>query len=426
MNFTATSQRIEQERRAKFCGTASVKVASLKFRNLDDNGIRESLAPNIEPLKRMFREERGCRQDDIKYHAKVTISPQALVAALDHTGLQRETLLDNNLPYPKLEIPPNNQIVCLQRYDRASAYAEVFEGGDKRWIVDLFSDDLSEELERFFVEEFEYQKAPDDGKFYRKIRSYQGLSGEKNAYFERLWLGQLSAVSKNRRDLFEQLKRHDEYLRAFDRLLDIPALFCGFRLTVIHQMICMRCEEPHLTYLKHILDTWRRICGEDPEVMRKIDEKTVETLQGTAPGACSHDNASLLAGPGPTISTEPLTRIPIEFKTRVRDGSLVVTDRIMVDPADPFVIQRIAEKYMRKQFCLFDVDYHNLIPKTCFEKVVANGTNTIVVMPFGDTDEGPMTLEEGNVASGRDDTGEHEAQGGIVQRHKKRSRITQN
>ncbi|OBS20599.1 hypothetical protein FPOA_06952 [Fusarium poae] len=954
MNFTATSQRIEQERRAKFCGTASVKVASLKFRNLDDDGIRESLALNIEPLKRMFREERGCRQDDIKYHAKVTISPQALVAALDHTGLQRETLLDNNLPYPKLEIPPNNQIVCLQRYDRASAYAEVFEGGDKRWIVDLFSDDLSEELERFFVEEFEYQKAPDDGKFYRKIRSYQGLYGEKNAYFERLWLGQLSAVSKNRRDLFEQLKRHDEYLRAFDRLLDIPALFCGFRLTVIHQMICMRCEEPHLTYLKHILDTWRRICGEDPEVMRKIDEKTVETLQGTAPGACSHDNASLLAeieggklfgnfssaergeiwsrvcavsraslipslhtffedlkflkeaaacmrrlvhlgprdtligrlehifddvgqnhdrcmvqvsegttktipgclaarldlgcrqlwlaafryyrdlpsepkkkdilakarkttdesvlfsfmslayrlgfesqqirhasqdspdrklaertllkvrkpgqysypsfeekvnqmlgifatavpvmpevssdridsyhpriaptrfgmphdidherdkrklflpqvfqlpqesfpymtsffvrqsvyfaffkrdlppdvemntvlsttrvdlmdfnhtewsrmsvspsselansstavddelhqkqselaritnelsqqsanlqkltdateqrqkevqdlssqqinqihtyerlcknhqeqldemalrraeqnelietlstqerekaekierldqlieqketelsrltpetrqheepmhqttldhvatvsqgsniahsmtqdvedvpdpmetgkrasqlpdgrqqqekqagdegsslvvydasksandpqkttrrvtrfefskfpaGPGPTISTEPLARIPIEFKTRVRDGSLVVTDRIMVDPADPSVVQRIAEKYMRKQFCLFDVDYHNLIPKTCFEKVVANGTNTIVVMPFGDTDEGPMTLEEGNAASGRDDTGEHEAQGGIVQRHKKRSRITQN
>lgn len=170
--------------------------------------------------------------------------------------------------------------------------------------------DLSEDLQRFFVEEFEYQKAPNDGKFYRKIRNYQGLSGEKNVYFQRLWLGQLSAVTNNRRDLFEQLKRHDTYLHAFDRLLDIPALFCGFRLTVIHQMICMRCEEvrtffyhralvakplkPHLTYLEHIPDTWKRTCGEDTQVMRKIDEKTVEPLQGTAPGACSHDNASLL------------------------------------------------------------------------------------------------------------------------------------
>ncbi|KAL5625697.1 hypothetical protein FOBRF1_000040 [Fusarium oxysporum] len=92
--------------------------------------------------------------------------------------------------------------------------------------------------------------------------------------------------------------------------------------------------------------------------------------------------SKLLTGPEDDVSsTRDTSKIPIVFKTRSSDGNLVVTNKLDVDPADPSVVQRVAEKYLRKHFCLFDVEYHNLIPKTCFEKVTANGTNTIIVIP---------------------------------------------
>lgn len=106
--------------------------------------------------------------------------------------------------------------------------------------------DLSDELKTMLVEDYDHQKAPSDGELYCKIREYQGIHGEENLFFERLWLGRL-ATSKNRRKNFDQLSRHKKYAAAFDNLLDIPALMAGMRLTVVHQMIPMKCDEvtPH-------------------------------------------------------------------------------------------------------------------------------------------------------------------------------------
>lgn len=92
------------------------------------------------------------------------------------------------------------------------------------------------------TEDYDYQKRPDDGEIYIKIREYQGFHGTINAFFERMWLGRL-AVSENRRKNFDQLSRHQKLVGAFDALLDIPALFGGFRLSVVHQLISMKCDE---------------------------------------------------------------------------------------------------------------------------------------------------------------------------------------
>ena len=89
----------------------------------------------------------------------------------------------------------------------------------------------------------EHQAKAGDGEYYCKIREYQGVHGEANPYLEGVWLARLSALAQNRRDLFDKLSRHTEYSAAFDALLGVPALFCGFRLTVIHHLISMRCEE---------------------------------------------------------------------------------------------------------------------------------------------------------------------------------------
>ncbi|KAH7119294.1 hypothetical protein EDB81DRAFT_701221 [Dactylonectria macrodidyma] len=285
-SFTQVNRRIEEERRAKFCGTASLSISSLKPLLRTTNPVRRP---------RLYREEHGCRQEDNRHHAKATISQHDFEIALTNAGISASRLQNDALPYPRLELPPGVQLECLQGADRIMAADEVFDGTNKRWIVDLYLDDLSDDLKTLFVEEYEYQKEPDDGEFYCKIRGYQGHHGDENPFFERIWLGRLSALSKNRRGLLDQLFRHKKYTDAFDALLAIPALFCGFRLTVVHQVISMRCEEPNLHYLKHILKVWSDICSGDFQTMRLIDRPTIERVQGTAPGAFSTDHDELLS-----------------------------------------------------------------------------------------------------------------------------------
>ncbi|KDN65750.1 putative conserved hypothetical protein [Colletotrichum sublineola] len=291
-SFTQVNRRLEEERRAKFCGTASISISSLRPTLRATNRVRR---PVPEPLKRLYREEHGCRQEDNRHHAKATISQDDFALALANAGISAERLQSDALPYSRLEFPPEVQLECLQGTDRIMAADEVFDGMNKRWIVDLFLDDLSDELKTFFVEEYEYQKEPEDGEFYCKIRRYQGHHGDENPFFERIWLGRLSALSNHRRSRWNQLFRHKKYSDAFDALLAIPALFCGFRLSVFHEVISMRCDEPNLHYLKHILNVWTDICGGDRQTMRLIDRQSIERLQGTAPGAFSTDHDELLS-----------------------------------------------------------------------------------------------------------------------------------
>ncbi|KAH7032580.1 uncharacterized protein B0I36DRAFT_241209 [Microdochium trichocladiopsis] len=294
MAFAETNSRLDQERRAKFCGVASIRVNALCFA-----GPRwtTEMAPDrriLEPFKRKFREEKGFRADEHRHHAKAIISPELLDSCLRNANIEAQRLREETEPYVELELPPNTQLQCLQQGEKALAACEAFDGAQTRWIVDLFLEDLSDDLRRLFLEEHDFREAPSDGEFYRKIREYQGVHGQKNQYFERLWLGQLSALSKNRRNLFEQLSRNKAFLEAFDDLLIVPALFSGFRLTVIHQMMSLRCEEPIIAYLRCIGQTWRTICGDDKNKMEKIDADTIRALQGMAPGACQSDHSSLL------------------------------------------------------------------------------------------------------------------------------------
>ncbi|KAK4071123.1 hypothetical protein Purlil1_13510 [Purpureocillium lilacinum] len=71
--------------------------------------------------------------------------------------------------------------------------------------------------------------------------------------------------------------------------------------------------------------------------------------------------------------------IRVEFKLLEQNGNLKVVDTLDVDPADPSPVRRVAGKYVRKRFCLYDTHGNNLAPKNCFEKVTASGTNTIVL-----------------------------------------------
>ncbi|RSL39250.1 hypothetical protein CEP51_016830, partial [Fusarium floridanum] len=45
------------------------------------------------------------------------------------------------------------------------------------------------------------------------------------------------------------------------------------------------------------------------------------------------------------------SKVSIIFKTRARNGEWTVSDKLLVDPSDPSIVERVAAKYMRKQFC---------------------------------------------------------------------------
>lgn len=105
------------------------------------------------------------------------------------------------------------------------------------WIVDL-----SDDLKQMLTDDYKHQRKPCDGEIYYKIREYQGICGTANSFFEKLWYGRLT-VSKSRREKFQQLLGHAEYLAAFDKFLQMPALLTDLRITVLHEIMSMQCDE---------------------------------------------------------------------------------------------------------------------------------------------------------------------------------------
>lgn len=84
------------------------------------------------------------------------------------------------------------------------------------------------------------------------------------------------------------------------------------------------------------------------------------------------------------LSIKMPTKVRIEFKTQTRNTACIVSDTLLVDPSDPEEVQRVAAKCLRKSFCLFDTAYKSLIPRSYFDQVTRDGTNTILVIPVSE------------------------------------------
>lgn len=116
-----------------------------------------------------------------------------------------------------------------------------------RWYVEnetnvsilTIKEDIGEELRMSLVKEYVNQKKPTDGEIYRKIRQYEGECGE--AFRER-WFVRLSQSDRERLDQLDN-KRNRHLRCAFDRLLAIPGLWPGMRISVLHRLIASSCVE---------------------------------------------------------------------------------------------------------------------------------------------------------------------------------------
>ncbi|KAI9147309.1 Cytochrome P450 monooxygenase FSL4 [Paramyrothecium foliicola] len=286
-SFAETRRRIEGERVEKLYGVVSIAVRFLKFPD-------ESLTRTVNQSKGPNHRKESSNNDifqciSLENRTAAVIAQETLEEALAESSLTISDL-SRGPAYVELRLPAGVTLECLGAHrtpNRSSNY----------WIVELYQNDLSDELKRMLVESHDYQRRPDDGEIYIKVREYQGKKGNNNPFFANLWLEYLSVPankSSNRKNNLNLLLKHQKLLDAFDKLLDIPALFCGFRLSVIHGLISMKCDEPNIHYLtKHLHAWWYALCGGDLLMMRQIDRATVEAVEGMAPGANKDDHNKL-------------------------------------------------------------------------------------------------------------------------------------
>jgi hypothetical protein len=144
-NFTTVNRRIEEERRIKYRGTASLRLTSLRYQDQEykHNVNPKTKKANVDKISRMFQQEHGCRKEDKRHHVKALISQQELEAAILRALIPSERLMANDVPYPELEFPPGVKIECLEGHDLLVAADRKLQGAKKRWIVDLYLDGAS-------------------------------------------------------------------------------------------------------------------------------------------------------------------------------------------------------------------------------------------------------------------------------------------
>lgn len=79
------------------------------------------------------------------------------------------------------------------------------------------------------------------------------------------------------------------------------------------------------------------------------------------------------------------TKICIRFKVR-EEGNWKDVSILSVDPFDPSQVESVANQNIRNGMRPFDTDLRLLTPKECYSAVIADGTNTILLMPNTDID----------------------------------------
>ncbi|KAJ5974799.1 hypothetical protein N7481_008506 [Penicillium waksmanii] len=280
--FTEQEVRLAAERRLKYIGAAKVSIRQIQIepplpRDLDHK--------NLDRLRNIFRKNR-CRRLDVQNHVPATVSRHNLAEALQKANVLQESLLTTEGRHiPRLEFR-KGQLRGLHGRHRIQAGVEVLSPADRWWTVDLYTDDIGEELRAALVEEYSHQKKPTDGEVYHKIRQYEG---EGNEAFRERWFVRLSPSNQERLDQLDN-KKNRRLRHAFDRLLTIPGLWPGgMRISLLHRLIASGCVEEIAIYVDHILDFWSSLVVSDRRLMKKIDQDTVHTLQLLAPGKSRTD-----------------------------------------------------------------------------------------------------------------------------------------
>ncbi|GFG10588.1 hypothetical protein IFM5058_05002 [Aspergillus udagawae] len=281
--LTDIERQLTIERQLKFQGTAKIDLDDITTHPGVDREVDQK---NVERLCEMFAKD-GCQRLDIRNHVTAVVSMQHLTRACRAAGLATEEL-KSQLQYPYLRFS-GQQVHCLHGQHRLKAGEDTLAPSDRWWTVDLYLDDISQDLQNALVDEYANEKPPTDGEIYRKIRQYQH---ESNALFQNRWW---SRLSPNKAKRLRQLTSPDNaYLcAAFDGLLPIPGLWNGMSLGSLNSVMALKCDEEIIHYLTHVKNFWATLVNHDRNQMARIDLHTVDSLQLYAPRASRSDRKTV-------------------------------------------------------------------------------------------------------------------------------------
>ncbi|KAF5716302.1 slyX domain-containing protein [Fusarium globosum] len=222
------------------------------------------------------------------------IDGRDLSAALRSSGLRPEQLRHAD-DIPKLMLPRHSKLQCFRGKYRVEA-AQAILHHDLWWAVDLFANDISEDLKSFLSDEYMNERKFCDGELFFHIRVFQKPeSSRKNDYLASRWLARLASVSnsQNRFKNFNSLLGQKAFLDRFDRFLKMSSLLHDMKLSTLNKVLSKRFRAELLTALDHVFDTWREIFEGDMEAMAKLDVETVIQVQNMAPGAFAAERLAL-------------------------------------------------------------------------------------------------------------------------------------
>ena len=240
---------LEEERRAKFKGTARIRLESVDF-------PRQGASEKAERLKLCIECE-ACYRVDSKYHISAVVDPELLDGAVAASNTSHAAGASNTpSQWPTLRFPPGVRLKCLRGWDRLRASWEVLPPKDRWWMVDLFLSgkavpfhtclllyanlilDINENLETALREGFLNEGGPSPGQILRNIRL---CILNDDVRVERQWWARVR--SKNQRLDLRRLLRHDRYVVALDTVLDLPALWEGIWGGMWKKVMDTKCEE---------------------------------------------------------------------------------------------------------------------------------------------------------------------------------------
>ncbi|OJD23472.1 hypothetical protein ACJ73_05169 [Blastomyces percursus] len=275
LRFTDSETRLATERRLKFQGPAKVNLDQIFF---DHRSSRQLDHTNVDRLCRVFQKE-GCQNLTLAHHVPAAVSRQHLAAALQKANRSAHGLLTNPGPeIPHLQFPPGRLRGLHGRY-RIAAGLEVLSPSHRCWAVDIYLDDIGEDLKTPLIDEYSNEKPPSDEEIYRRIRQY---ASDGNLHGELRWKARLGPNSQTR---LQSLFKNTRLKHAFDGVLGIPGHRSAMRIGMLHRVMAVGCDEEIIHYLNYVKDFWFSLVNDDPESVAKIDQHTVEALQLMAPRA---------------------------------------------------------------------------------------------------------------------------------------------
>ncbi|KAJ5346216.1 hypothetical protein N7452_004220 [Penicillium brevicompactum] len=276
--------RILTERCRTYQGTAKVNISQITPHPSTSQHMN---IKNVERLCEIFDKE-GCRRLDIYNHVSAVVSRQHLHEALQAGRVDAADLMtDQPNRYPHIHFSAGS-IQCLHGQHRLKAGEHYLPLIDQWWTVDLYSDDISPDLQTSLVDEYSNERVPSDGEIYLKVRQYRN---EANSHFENRWLARLS---DNKARRLRGLESHPSVRAAFDSLLVLPSLMIhGMQIGSLPQVLAIYCDEEIVHALDRLLQYWSALVGHDRAKMLKVDPLTMETLQLLAPGVSSKDRTTV-------------------------------------------------------------------------------------------------------------------------------------